>query len=107
MRLEEIMPKLRAGRRVTNAHWEPGMYIVLQSGYPMGVPINQNTADSTGLPLGMIKRFRPYVMLHAVDGAFVPYVMTQSDMLSEVWQVIHGDGTQDGEGIRQGPRFTD
>lgn len=88
MKLEEIMPELRAGHKVTNMNWTPGMFIVLQAGYPEGIPINQNTADSLGLPLGTIKRFRPYVMLNTVDDSFVPYVMTQSDMLSEVWEVI-------------------
>lgn len=86
MDFSEMLKALKNGRRMTNLHWEPGMFIVLQQGYPDGIPINQNTADATGLPKGTLKRFRPYIMLHTGDSSFVPYVATQSDLLSEVWE---------------------
>jgi hypothetical protein len=79
------------------------MYIVLQRGYPDGIPINENTSVATGIREGTVVVFRPYFMLHCVDGSFVPYVATQSDLLSEVWQVIHGDGTQDAYGVAPTP----
>jgi hypothetical protein len=63
------------------------MFIVLQKGYPDGIPINRNTAEATGLPEGDLRVFRPYIMLHCVDGSFVPYVATQSDLLTEMWEV--------------------
>jgi hypothetical protein len=88
MKLEEVWSELRRGKRLGNGHWDSGMYIVLQPGYPEGIPINKNTSDATGLPMGTVKRFRPYVMLHTLDDAFVPFVMTQSDMLSEYWFII-------------------
>ena len=86
MQIEEVWPLLRQGHRVRNAHWEWEMYIVLQKGYPDGIPINNNTAQATGIPPGTVKVFRPYIMLHTADGSFVPYVATQSDLLSEVWE---------------------
>jgi hypothetical protein len=95
MRIEQAWLRLRAGDRIRNAHWAEEMWIVLQEGYPEGIPINANTARATHIPEGTVKAFRPYIMLHCVDGSFVPYVATQSDLLTEHWQVIHGDGTQD------------
>lgn len=91
MKLEEVWPALRQGSRVRNEHWDPPMFIVWQEGYPDGIAINANTARATGIKQGTIKKFRPYVMLHTVDGSFVPYVMTQSDMVSEVWQILSTD----------------
>lgn len=85
MKIEEAWPLLRQGKRIWSAHWESGMYITLQKGYPEGIPINSNTAEATGLPEGTVKVFREYIMLHTVDGSFVPYVATQSDLLTEVW----------------------
>jgi hypothetical protein len=87
MKIEEAWPLLREGHRIRSAHWQPGMYIVLQKGYPEGIPINANTAEATGLPEGTIRIFREYIMLHSVDGSFVPYVASQTDMLTRVWEV--------------------
>lgn len=90
MDFSEALLECKAGKKISNSHWPSGMYVVLQEGYPDGIPINGNTAQATGLPKGTVARFRPYLMLRAVDGAFVPYVATQSDLLSEVWG-IEGD----------------
>jgi hypothetical protein len=87
MKLEEVWPLLREGARIMNADWDSGMYIVWQAGYPNGIPINQNTAEATGIPEGTVKKFQPYIMLHDAHGDFVPYVMSQSDMTSTFWQV--------------------
>lgn len=78
---------IKQGHRLRNAHWDEAMYVVQQKGYPDGIPINKNTADATGIPEGTVIRFRPYLMLSTVDGAFVPYVVTQSDLFSEVWEI--------------------
>lgn len=77
---------IKAGYRMRNQHWPEEMFVVLQKGYPEGIPINQNTAEATGIKQGTICRFRSYLMLHTVDGSFVPYVATQSDLLSECWE---------------------
>ena len=92
MKFEQALPRLRDGERIRNAHWEEGMFIVFQKGYPDGIAINRNTAEATGIPEGTMKKFRPYIMLHCVDGSFVPYVATQSDLLSETWQIVMPDG---------------
>lgn len=62
-----------------------GMYIVLQVGYPEGIPINKNTAEATGIPEGTICRFLPYLMMKTVDGSFVPWLASQTDILAEDW----------------------
>jgi len=77
---------LKDGRRMAREGWNgKGMFIVLQRGYPEGIPINRNTAEATGLPEGTVCRFLPYIMMRTVDGSFVPWLASQTDMLAEDW----------------------
>lgn len=79
---------LRAGNRVERSGWNgKGMFVVLQKGYPDGIPINLNTAEATGLPVGTVCRFAPYLMLRAADGSFLPWVTSQADVLADDWCV--------------------
>ena len=88
MKLEEVWPALREGARVINADWNSNEYIVWQEGYPQGIAINANTARATGIPEGTVKKFSAYVMRHNFAGEFEPYVMSQSDMVSTLWQIL-------------------
>lgn len=82
-----LLKMLREGKRMARAGWNgKGMWIVLQDGYPEGIPINQNTAQATGIPVGTVCRFQPYVMMRTVDGSFVPWLCSQSDFLAEDWE---------------------
>jgi Protein of unknown function (DUF2829) len=67
---------------VARAGWNgKGMYLAYQPGYPDGIPINANT----GQPEGTIMRFLPYVMMRTVDGSFLPWLCSQTDLLAEDW----------------------
>lgn len=62
---------LKEGEQVTRDGWNgDGMYVELQ------VP-DENS-----------KMKRPYLFLSPVDGALVPWVTTQSDLLAEDWRVF-------------------
>lgn len=88
------LAELKEGLRITRAGWNAtGQYVVLQRGYPDGIPINANTAAATGIPEGTIRVFRPYLMLHTADGSFVPWQPTGSDVLAEDWFSADPDGT--------------
>jgi hypothetical protein len=80
---------LKAGERVARSGWNgKGMFVVLQRGYPDGIPINANTAEATGLPVGTVCRFLPYLMMRTVDGSFVPWLISQTDALADDWTVL-------------------
>jgi hypothetical protein len=82
----DALQALRAGARMERPGWNgKGMFIVLQAGYPDGIPINQNTAEATGIPQGTVCRFRPYLMMFTADGEFVPWVASQTDLLADDW----------------------
>ncbi len=83
----EALRLLKQGRRVARQGWNgKGMFVCPQAGYPNGIPINQNTADATGLPLGTVCVFRPYLMMFTADRQFVPWVASQTDLLAEDWE---------------------
>lgn len=85
----EAVRALKTGWRVTRPGWNgKNMYLAYQPGYPDGIAINQNTATATGIPLGTVCCFRPYIMMFTADGEFVPWVASQSDILAEDWQTL-------------------
>jgi hypothetical protein len=82
---------LNDGKRLARDGWNgTGMFIVLQAGYPDGIPINANTARATGIAEGTVCKFRPYLMMLTAVGDFVPWVASQSDVLACDWRIIHG-----------------
>lgn len=88
----QALTELKNHRAVERHGWNAGgQFVVLQAGYPDGIAINQNTANATGFPVGTVCRFRPYLMLHAADGSFVPWVPSVSDVLAEDWATTHPD----------------
>lgn len=80
---------LKGGLQVRRSGWNgKGMFITLQRGYPEGIPINHNTAEATGIPEGTVCRFLPYLMMCTVDGSFVPWLASQTDLLSDDWELV-------------------
>lgn len=80
---------VKEGQRVSRAGWNAGgQFVVLQKGYPDGIPINANTAEATGIDEGTVCRFRPYLMLCTAQGDFVPWAPSVSDVLAEDWIVV-------------------
>ena len=80
---------LREGCKVSRSGWNgKNMYVVLQKGYPDGIPINQNTADAIKEPVGTIYKFLPYLMFRTAQGDFVPWLASQTDILAMDWGVV-------------------
>lgn len=89
MNFGQALERLETGNKMARAGWNgKGMYIVLQEGYPKGIPINANTARATEIPEGTVMKFRPYIMMYTADGDFVPWVASQTDLLSDDWQWV-------------------
>ncbi len=80
---------LKEGLKVSRSGWNgKNIYIVLQKGYPDGIPINQNTADAIKEPVGTIYKFLPYLMFRTAQGDFVPWLASQTDILSDDYQIV-------------------
>jgi hypothetical protein len=81
----QALAELRAGRKVSRAGWNgKGMYVALSPGFELVAervysrPIREEIGTGVGV-------FRAYLMFRTVDGEFVPWVATQSDLLAEDW----------------------
>lgn len=85
----EALRMLKSGKKVSRSGWNgKGMWLVLQKAYPDGIPINQNTAEATGIIQGTVCRFLPYIMMKTVDDSFVPWLASQTDVLAEDWGTV-------------------
>lgn len=90
------LAQLRQGARVSRSGWNgKGMWLVFQKAYPDGIPINQNTAEATGIAQGTVCEFLPYIMMKVAtkDGdkpCFVPWLASQTDVLSVDWDYADG-----------------
>ena len=85
----EALAALRSGQKLQRSGWNgKGMFIVLQKGYPDGIPINKNTSEATGIPEGTVCKFLPYIMMKTADGSFVPWLASQTDVLASDWGIL-------------------
>lgn len=88
MNFGEALAALKDGKRIARAGWNgKGMWLAYQRGYPLGIAINKNTADATGLPEGTVRRFLPYIIMKTATDEFVPWLASQTDVLAEDWEL--------------------
>lgn len=86
MDFSEALKSVKAGAKISRDGWNgKKMYIVFQKAYPDGIPINQNTADATGIPKDTICKFLPYLMMKTACDSFVPWLASQTDILANDW----------------------
>lgn len=94
---------LKAGHHVARDTWR-GRYVMLQVGYPTGIPLNANTAAATGLPEGTPVTFLPYLIQYVPNygdvravirtavakelqaPAFAPWTPDVVDLLADDWR---------------------
>lgn len=80
---------LKLGDKVCRSGWNgKNMFVVLQPGYPDGIPANANTAAAFGVTGGTVVVVRPYLAMWTADRQIVPWLASQSDLLVEDWEVV-------------------
>ena len=83
----QALVHLKNGLRMSRRGWNgKGMWLAYQAGYPLGIPINANTARATGLAEGTVCKFLPYIMMRTAGGEFMPWNASQADVLAEDWE---------------------
>jgi hypothetical protein len=89
MDFSEALKFCKNGHKISREGWNgPGQFVVLQKGYPDGIPINANTAEATGIPEGTEMKFAPYLMMLNAQGIFVPWLASQGDLLANDWVLV-------------------
>lgn len=70
----DALAELKLGKRLTRANWNgKGQFLQLQ------------TPDDNS------KMTLPYIYITTVDGKRVPWLASQTDLLSEDWVIVEGD----------------
>jgi hypothetical protein len=86
MDFSDALRQCKLGRKISRTGWNgKSMYVVYQPGYPDGIAINANTARATGIKQGTTEKFLPYLMFRTAQGEFVPWLASQTDLLSDDW----------------------
>lgn len=89
MNFGRAIEELKNGKRLTRRGWNrKGMFIVYQKGYPNGIPCNKQTAEAYGYEEGTLFKCRPYIQMRCADGTHQMWTASQSDILSEDWEVV-------------------
>lgn len=79
----------KKGKRIARRGWNgKGMWVVYRTGYPEGIPCNENTAKAVGIPEGSLFKVRPYLQMKCVDGSFQMWLASQSDILADDWAIV-------------------
>ena len=81
--------ELKNGKKLARKGWNgKGMFIVYQKGYPNGIPCNKQTAEAYGYEEGTLFKCRPYIQMRCADGTHQMWTASQTDILSEDWEVV-------------------
>lgn len=83
----QVLDVLRDGAKATRTGWNgKGMWIALSPGFqlPANDVYSYAVAEDIGTGMGT---FRPYIMLKTIDGEYVPWVASHTDLLAEDWRI--------------------
>ena len=82
---------LKSGARVARAGWNgKGMFLVLVPG-SIGLTVEEGRPFAlAGVPVGTKFDYLPHIDMFTVQGAFVPWLARQTDVLAEDWSVVKG-----------------
>jgi hypothetical protein len=80
----------RGDKKITREGWNAsGQWVCLSPGFTLGSKRVFSAAIRDQIDSqGEDGEFRPYLMLRAADGSFVPWQPTVSDVLADDWLVL-------------------
>lgn len=86
MGFERALVQLKQGKRLQRAGWNgKGQFIYLVPGSSFHV----DRAPLMGIyPKGTAINYRPHIDIRTADGACVPWVASQTDLLAEDWEIV-------------------
>lgn len=84
----QALDVLRDGEKVTRAGWNgKGLWICLSPGFML--PATQVYAGAVAREIGDgVGIFREYLMMRTINGEFVPWVASQTDLLATDWAIV-------------------
>lgn len=82
----DALALLKSGKRVARAGWNgKGMFLVLVPG-SQGLTVDEGRPlAKAGVPIGTMFNYLPHIDMWTAQGDFVPWLASQTDVLSEDW----------------------
>jgi hypothetical protein len=102
----QAIEALKQGKKIARQGWSGhGMYLKLRQGYPVNGHLNEAAVDSevNGPPQGNPGQMLPYIVLKTAGDSkfygkgysdYVPWLASQTDILSEDWKIISAEVEQ-------------
>lgn len=85
----EALEAVKDGELIAREGWNgKGMAVAYQQGYPIGIPCNQNTAETWKIQPGTVFKCRPYLQMRCADGTYQMWVASQTDLLADDWYLV-------------------
>lgn len=83
--LEEV----KKGEKIFRLNWNgKGQFVVMQKGYPKGIPCNSQTAKAWGLNEGDLFRCEPYLQIKTSNNSHAMWIPSITDIFADDWEVI-------------------
>lgn len=88
MNFSEALDLLKQGSKLQREGWNgKGQFVVMQKGYPEGIPANKNTREAWDLKEGELFVVEPYLQIRTTRNSHAMWVPSISDLFAEDWQV--------------------
>jgi len=85
----EALEHIKDGGRVSRAGWNgSGVWLLLIGGSTFPVAADRPIGQADPSSVGVEVVYRSHIDMKTVDGSFVPWVASQSDLLAEDWYPI-------------------
>ena len=89
MDFSEALYAIKAGKRVARAGWNgAGMWVFYVPGSRFAVEADRPIGRAAPEMVGNTANYRPHLDMRTVDGEFVPWVASQTDLLANDWEVV-------------------
>ena len=89
MTFEQVLPLIKQGEKAFRLNWNGhSMFVVMQKGYPNGIPCNKQTAEAWGLNEGDLFKVNPYLQIKCADGSHAMWVPSIGDIFADDWEII-------------------
>jgi len=90
MDFSDILHLLKSGEagKVARSCWGGGEFVVLQRGYPDGIPANKNTANAFAMKEGDLFVCNPYFQKRNADGSHSMWSPLSDDCLAFDWVIV-------------------
>lgn len=89
MDFSQALIQVKQGEKIFRLRWNgKGQFVVMQKGYPDGIPSNKQTAEAWGINEGDLFKVEPYLQIKNAQGSHAMWVPSIGDLFADDWEVI-------------------